>query len=307
MIDRHVIEAKSLVKSYGTYTAVNSMSFEVHPGEAFALLGPNGAGKSSLMRMMYCLSQATQGELFILGLNVRNHAKEIKSRIGVVPQDDGLDADFSVLDNLLLYARYFQIPEAVAKPRAHELLRMLRLHEYEESKVDTLSGGLRRRLTLARALLNQPELLFLDEPTTGLDPQARLFIWDYLGRMKKEGKTIVMTTHYMEEAEILCDRVAILDKGKILGIDSPAALIRAHAGQQVIEFGVKSEDINYYTKRLQLAAIDYQVIENRILTFLRDPMTSQDVMKIISSDNILIRKPCLNDVFLKLSGHQLRD
>ncbi|MCB0415203.1 MAG: ABC transporter ATP-binding protein, partial [Bdellovibrionales bacterium] len=229
------IEVRNLVKSYGQVVAVNKINFSINRGECFGIIGPNGAGKSSLLRMLYCTTLQDSGELYILGLNSRSSYSEIKGRIGVVPQDDGLDPDFTVLDNLLVYARFFGIPMAEAKSRAHRLLRILKLEEYEKYRCDQLSGGLRRRLSIARAMLNKPEVLFLDEPTTGLDPQARYFVWESIEALKKEKITILLTTHYMEEAEQSCDRIMIMDKGSIIGEGLPSQLIQNHVGSEIIE------------------------------------------------------------------------
>jgi lipooligosaccharide transport system ATP-binding protein len=306
-MSRVIVEAKGLRKTYLDHEVVSGLDFEIYRGECFGLLGPNGAGKSSTMKMMYGSTQITSGELFLLGLNVKNHAREIKGRIGIIPQEDGLDPDFSALDNLLVFSSYQFIPKKEAKERALQLLKMLRLEDHINSKVEHLSGGMKRRLTIARGLINNPDLLILDEPTTGLDPQARLFIWEYLRRLKNEGKTLILTTHYMEEAEFLCDRLAVIDKGMLLGLGTAKELVLQQVGHQVVEFAVKPEDINYFANRLKSEGYSYLVLESRIFVYLRDSQNSQDFLKIIASDSIVIRKPGLNDVFLKLAGHQLRD
>lgn len=298
---------KDVVKVYGDRRVVDGISLEIRRGECFGLLGPNGAGKTTTMKMMYGSALLTKGEMYVLGLNVKEHIREIKSRIGVVPQDDGLDPDFTVFENLLVFSSYHGVPAAQAREKAHELLKWLRLEEYADRAVETLSGGLRRRLTVARSLVNQPELLFLDEPTTGLDPQARLWIWDFFRDLKKEKASIVLTTHYMEEAEVMCDRLAIMDQGKILAIGSPADLIREHIGSEVVEFETKPQDLNYFLGRLKEHQLGYQVMNNTVSVLIRPGQDSRQAMSLVSGDRITLRRPSLNDVFLKLAGHQLRD
>lgn len=301
------IEAKGLTKKYGETKVVDGIHFEVQQGECFGLLGPNGAGKSSTMRMMYGLNPIQEGELFVLGMNMKTHSREVKTRIGVVPQEDGLDTEFSVLDNLLVYASYFQIGFEMALERSRHLLRLLKLDDSWQNPVETLSGGMKRRLTIARSLINNPELLFLDEPTTGLDPQARLFIWDILRKFKAEDKTVILTTHYMEEAEQLCDRIAIMDKGKILAMGQPSQLIKEFVGSQVVEIGMRPEDIPYYSRKLQMEKYDFMVLPNRILLFLKQAQPTENILSIVPSPEIAIRPSSLNDVFLRLAGHDLRD
>lgn len=301
------IEAKGLTKKFADKIAVDAIHFEVQRGECFGVLGPNGAGKSSTMRMMYGLSSINQGELYVLGMNMKTHAREVKARIGVVPQEDGLDVDFSVLDNLLVYASYHQIEFNQALERAKHLLRMMKLDEVWASPVEHLSGGMRRRLTIARSLINQPDVLFLDEPTTGLDPQARLFIWDLLRKFKAEEKTIVLSTHYMEEAEQLCDRLAIMDRGKILVIGSPGELIEKYVGSQVLEIGLKTEDIPYFSRKLSNDQYDFLPLENKIMLFLKEKAKPEKLLNIIPSQEITLRQASLNDVFLRLAGYELKD
>ncbi|MBK9322146.1 MAG: ABC transporter ATP-binding protein [Bdellovibrionaceae bacterium] len=307
MSQKIAVELKDLKKKYDETYVVNGINLEISKGECFGLLGPNGAGKSTAMKMMYCSVLVTSGELYVLGLNVKNNYREIKSRIGVIPQEDGLDTDFSVIENLLVYASYHEIPHKVALEKSQSLLRLMKLEEYKERSVDTLSGGMRRRLAIARGLINNPELLFLDEPTTGLDPQARLWIWDFIKHMKTENSTVILTTHYMEEAERLCDRVAIIDQGKILSIGKPADLILEHIGIEVVEFETNAVDLNYYLGRLRDSNYAYQVIQDTVIVLIKPSQDGRKVIELISSDKIFIRKPTLNDVFLKLAGHQLRD
>lgn len=301
------IEIKDLTKKYDDRIAVDGINLEIYKGECFGLLGPNGAGKSTTMKMMYCSALVSSGELYVLGLNVKKNFREIKSRIGVVPQEDGLDPDFTVLENLLVYASFHNIPVAEADLRAQALLRLMKLEEYQDRSVETLSGGMKRRLAIARGLINSPEVVFLDEPTTGLDPQARIWIWDFFKHLKSEKSTIVLTTHYMEEAEQMCDRVAIIDGGKILTVGKPRDLIRELIGKEVVEFDTNPVDLNYYLGRLRAEGFSYQVIKDTVSVLVKENQEGRRVVDLIASDKIYIRKPTLNDVFLKLAGHQLRD
>jgi lipooligosaccharide transport system ATP-binding protein len=301
------IEIKDLKKKYDDKIVVDGINLEIQKGECFGLLGPNGAGKTTTMKMMYCSALVTSGELYVLGLNVKKNYREIKSRIGVVPQEDGLDPDFTVLENLIVYSNYHNIPIKEAELKAQALLRLMKLEEYQDRSVETLSGGMRRRLAIARGLINSPELIFLDEPTTGLDPQARIWIWDFFKNLKSERSTVVLTTHYMEEAEQMCDRVAIVDNGKILTVGKPKDLINELIGKEVVEFDTNPVDLNYYLGRLRDAGYAYQVIKNTVSVLVKENQEGRKVVDLIASDKIFIRKPTLNDVFLKLAGHQLRD
>ncbi len=307
MSSQTAVEMKELTKKYDDKIVVNGISLEIQRGECFGLLGPNGAGKSTAMKMMYCSALVTSGELYILGLNVKKNFREIKGRIGVVPQDDGLDSDFNVLENLLVYANYHDIPTTIANGRAQQLLRLMKLEEHQDRAVDTLSGGMRRRLAIARGLINNPDLLFLDEPTTGLDPQARIWLWDFFKNLKIEKSTLVLTTHYMEEAETICDRVAIMDDGKILTVGAPKDLIAEHIGKEVVEFETNPIDLNYYLGRLRAAGYSYQVIKNTVQVLVKAHQEGRKTIDLFSSDKIYLRKPTLNDVFLKLAGRELRD
>lgn len=301
-----VIESRNLVKKYGSRKVVDRINFEVYQGECFGLLGPNGAGKTTLLRMICGSCKPTSGDLFVLGLDILKHAKQIKSRMGVVPQSDGLDPDFSVLDNLMVFSKYYGIPSNVAKERATELLRDMHLYDYATQHVNTLSGGLKRRLALCRSLIHRPELMILDEPTTGLDPQVRYYIWSQFEDMKEKGKTIFITTHYMEEASHLCDRIAIMDEGHLLDIGTPRELISTHIGDDVVEFTCNEVDLNYHLNRFgnQYA---YQILHNKLRLFLRAHQEPNELLKHILSENIIIRKPTLDDVFLKISGRDLRE
>lgn len=302
-----IIQAKNLVKKYDDKVVVDDLSFEVFKGECFGILGPNGAGKSTVMKLMYCSALLNSGELYVLDLNVKKNFRDIKSRIGVVPQDEGLDDDLSVFENLIVYASYHNIPKKDAASKAKALLRMMHLDEYADRSVQTLSGGMKRRLAIARGLVNNPELLFLDEPTTGLDPQARLWMWDFFNQIKREKSTLVLTTHYMEEAEVVCDRIAIVDNGKILAIGTPKELIRQHIGKEVVDFETNPVDLNYYLGRLKSAGYTYMVIKNNVQVLIQENQDGRKALELFASDRITLRRPTLNDVFLKLSGHLLRD
>ncbi|OYZ18265.1 MAG: ATP-binding protein [Bdellovibrio sp. 28-41-41] len=301
------IEAKNVVKKYSDFVALDGVSLDIKKGECFGLLGPNGAGKSTLMKLMYCQSLLTEGELYILGLNVKTNFREIKSKIGVVPQDNMLDEDFTLLENLKLFARYQQMEPSTVNEKIFHLLRLFKLEEFANHQIGQLSGGTQRRLCIARALIHSPDLLFLDEPTTGLDPQSRLWLWNFVKQMKDMAGTIIMTTHYIEEAEELCDRVAVIDHGKILAIDYPATLIKNHIGEEVVEFHSNSVDLNYYINRLKENKFEYQVYHNMVLVFIKPEQNSRILLEIIKSEKVTLRKPTLNDVFLKLAGYNLRD
>ena len=301
-----VIEARNLFKKYGDKTVVRGLNLEIRDGECFGLLGPNGAGKTSTMRMLYCASPITEGEVFVLGLNAKQQFTSVKARIGIVPQEDGLDPDFTVHDNLYLYGLYHSLAENVARERIAHLLQFMKLEEHKDYRVDKLSGGLRRRLTIARALLNEPKVLFLDEPTTGLDPNARLWIWDSLAAMKAQGRTLVLTTHYMEEAEQMCDRVGIMDHGQLLTMGEPKQLIREHIGREVVEFVVEPREQDYLVKRLT-GKYEFQNLNNRMRLFLKQGQEAKEALDFAPNKNVIIRPASLGDVFLKLAGYDLRD
>lgn len=300
------ISAVNLVKKFGDKKVVDGISFDVKEGECFGILGPNGAGKTSTFRMIYGSSRVTSGELFLMGLSSKIHIKKIKSIIGVVPQENGLDPDFSVLDNLLIYSSYLGIPKDRAELRCRELLRTIQLEDYSSRPVETLSGGMKRRLVIARALLNDPSVLLLDEPTTGLDPQARNWIWEELAGLKKKGKTLVLTTHYMEEAEALCDRILIMHKGRPVVEGKPHELIVDYIGREVVEFDVDPKEIEYYMAKIR-DRFDFQVMRNRLKIFVRGQTEPRDIIGEIPSRNIVVRKASLNDVFLRIAGHELSE
>lgn len=300
------VEAINLVKDYSDKRAVDGVSFQVKKGECFGLLGPNGAGKTSIFKMIYGSSQITRGDLFILGLNAKDNIAKIKSKVGVVPQENGFDPDFSVIDNLLVYASYFRVPKQKAKLRVRELLRWAKLDDYSFRPVESLSGGMKRRLALARAQINNPEAIFLDEPTTGLDPQARNWIWDEMKHKKRLGSTLILTTHYMEEAESLCDRIAIMNKGKVVAEGTPKNLIESHIGKEVVEFEIEPRELEYYIAKIRERYI-YQTMRNRLKLFIRPGGEVKDAIDLVSSSNIIVRPASLNDVFLKISGIELGD
>jgi lipooligosaccharide transport system ATP-binding protein len=302
-----VISAVDLTKTYGEVHAVDGISFEVAPGESFGLLGPNGAGKSTTMRMVGAVSTRTKGELTVLGLDPNEYGPEIRARLGVVPQQDNLDTELRVRENLLVYGRYFGLPRAVVAERADELLEFAQLADRGKAKVDDLSGGMKRRLTIARALINEPRILLLDEPTTGLDPQARHILWDRLFRLKERGTTLVLTTHYMDEAEQLCDRLVVIDKGRIMAEGSPASLIRQYSTREVLEVRFGSD--RNADAAVTLAGIGerIEVLPDRVLIYAHDgeaalvELTGRGLQPVTS----LVRRSSLEDVFLRLTGRSL--
>lgn len=302
-----VIAASSLTKKYKDFAAVDGISFEVAPGESFGLLGPNGAGKSTTMRMIGAVSTRTSGDLNILGLDPNQHGPEIRSQLGVVPQADNLDQELRVRDNLIVYGRYFGLPHKRVAKRADDLLEFAQLSDRAKSKVDDLSGGMKRRLTIARALINDPKILLLDEPTTGLDPQARHILWDRLFRLKEQGTTLVLTTHYMDEAEQLCDRLVVVDKGAIMAEGSPAELIRKHSSREVLEVRFGSERNAIVADAIAGTGDRIEVLPDRILIYSANgeaelvKLTEQGFEPITS----LVRRSSLEDVFLRLTGRSL--
>lgn len=304
-----LVVARSLRKGFAGFTAVDGIDFDVRAGEAFGFLGPNGAGKTSTMRMIACVSPVTSGELSVFGLDPRTHASEIKGRLGVVPQADNLDVELTVRENLLMYARYFDIPVHTARSRADALLDFVQLAERAASKVEPLSGGMKRRLTIARALVNEPDLILLDEPTTGLDPQARHLIWERLYRLKQEGATLLLTTHYMDEAEQLCDRLVVMDKGRIVAEGSPRALIEQHVTREVLEIRVDRDVRASLDGRLSRMAARIEELPDRIQLYADD---GEQVLEQVHAAGIvveraLVRRATLEDVFLRLTGRSLAD
>ncbi len=295
------------MKRYGEFAAVDGISFEVAPGESFGLLGPNGAGKSTTMRMVGAVSTRTSGDLAILGLDPDTHGPEIRSQLGVVPQADNLDAELRVRENLLVYGRYFGMPGRLVAKRADELLAFAQLEDKGKAKVDSLSGGMKRRLTIARALINDPRVLLLDEPTTGLDPQARHILWDRLFRLKEQGTTLLLTTHYMDEAEQLCDRLVVVDKGAIMAEGTPAELIRRYSSREVLEVRFGSDRNSEVAERFTGVGDRMEVLPDRVLVYSDDG--EAELVRITDAGfrpiTSLVRRSSLEDVFLRLTGRSL--
>jgi len=307
-----VISASNLVKAYKVkgkpdFLAVDGLSFEVAQGESFGLLGPNGAGKSTTMKMVGSVSTRTSGDLTILGLDPDQYGPEIRSRLGVVPQQDNLDGELNARENLYIYGRYFGLPGAVCSQKADELLAFAALEDKGKSKVDQLSGGMKRRLTIARGLINDPRILLLDEPTTGLDPQARHVLWDRLFRLKERGTTLLLTTHYMDEAEQLCDRLIVVDKGRIMAEGTPSSLIRQHSSREVLEVRFGSDRNQLIEPQLQGIGDRVEVLPDRVLIYAENgeralERVSERGLEPITS---LVRRSSLEDVFLRLTGRSL--
>ncbi|WFF00888.1 ATP-binding cassette domain-containing protein [Micromonospora sp. WMMD964] len=306
---RPLIQARGLVKRFGDFTAVDGIDVEVLSGEAFGFLGPNGAGKSSTMRMVGCVSPPTAGELRILGLDPVADGPAIRARLGVCPQLDNLDPELTVRENLTVYARYFGISRRAARERAAELLDFVQLTERADSKVEPLSGGMKRRLTIARALVNDPEIVLLDEPTTGLDPQARHLVWERLFRLKQQGVTLVLTTHYMDEAEQLCDRLVVMDGGRIVAEGSPRALIEQHSTREVVELRFAAESQEPFAGKLAGLGERVEVLPDRVLLYVSDGDSAVAEVTALGLNpaNVLVRRSGLEDVFLHLTGRTLVD
>ncbi|AEV82352.1 ABC transporter [Actinoplanes sp. SE50] len=304
-----LIHARGLIKRFGDFTAVDGIDVDVQRGEAFGFLGPNGAGKSSTMRMIGCVSPPTDGILEILGMDPRRDGPAIRARLGVCPQLDNLDVELTVRENLTTYARFFGIPRATARRRADELLDFVQLTERAGSKVEPLSGGMKRRLTIARALVNEPDLVLLDEPTTGLDPQARHLVWERLFRLKQQGVTLVLTTHYMDEAEQLCDRLVVMDGGRIVAEGSPRALIEQHSTREVVELRFATDDQGAYAGKLAGIADRIEVLPDRVLLYVADgdEALAEVGRRSLSPASALVRRSSLEDVFLQLTGRTLVD
>jgi lipooligosaccharide transport system ATP-binding protein len=299
-----VISAADLVKRFNGFTAVDHVSFEIGKGECYGFLGPNGAGKTTTMKMIQGVSPKTSGVLKVYGMGVEEHPREVKRLMGVVPQENNLDPDFTVLENLLVHARYYDIPRKKAWERASELLRFVQLWDKKDEKIEKLSGGMKRRLILARALMNNPGILILDEPTTGLDPQARHMIWDKITDLRKNGVTVVLTTHYMEEAAQLCDRVAIMDLGKIVVEGNPGDLVGKYIGSDVVEADNKPEVLTCLTEN----KVRYEVFGDRVHAFTDQPKKLvSKLMRRCQLEKVTVRHATLEDVFLKLTGRALRE
>ena len=304
-----LISARNLTKRFGELIAVNGIDFDVARGEAFGFLGPNGAGKTSAMRMIASVSPITSGTLRIFGKDPMRHGAEIRARLGVVPQADTLDLELTVRENLIIFARYFDLPWATGRKRADELLEFVQLNERAKDKVDDLSGGMKRRLTIARALINEPDLLLLDEPTTGLDPQARHLVWDRLYRLKQGGTTLVLTTHYMDEAEQLCDRLVVMDKGKIVAEGTPRALIEKYSTKEVLELRFRADEPPNIDHQLDGLAERMEVLPDRVLLYTPDGDAAMAALhdRGLRPESSLVRRGTLEDVFLRLTGRSLID
>ena len=304
MADAPLIEARDLTKLYGEFVAVDGIDFTVERGETFGFLGPNGAGKSSTMRMIGAVSPPTGGALRVLGLDPDRDGPAIRARLGVVPQDDNLDLELDVGENLHVYGRFFGLPRDVIRRRTDELLEFVQLADRRESRVDSLSGGMKRRLTIARALINDPELMLLDEPTTGLDPQARHALWDRLYRLKQRGVTLVLTTHYMDEAEQLCDRLVVMDRAKIVAEGSPRELIERFVEREVVElrFGEQNGRPSF-----DGLAGHVEVLQDRVVIGTDDGDAVVDAVHArgLAPETVLVRRSTLEDVFLRLTGRSL--
>jgi lipooligosaccharide transport system ATP-binding protein len=306
------VKASDLIKRYGDFTAVNGLDLEIRPGECFGFLGPNGAGKSTTMKMIYGRTPITSGELQVLGLDAKREMRTIKSRIGVIPQEDSLDPDFSVQENLLVYGRYFGLKGAPARQRAQELLEFVQLTEKANTNVEALSGGMKRRLVIARALMNRPELLILDEPSTGLDPQARHLVWSRMRTLKAQGVTLLLTTHYMDEAAQLCDRLVIVDKGRVLALGTPRELVERHAGAWALELRLAPEE---HATALQLAeriSSGHEAVGDLLVVYLPGQTEAESLTQELRSSGVPLqgyqaRPTTLEDVFLRLAGRTLQE
>ena len=305
-----LIHARDLTKRFGDFTAVDGIRFELHRGEAFGFLGPNGAGKSSTMRMIGCVSPPTSGELTILGMDSVRQGQAIRGRLGVVPQEDTLDVELTVRENLLIYGRYFGLPRDVITERTTRLLEFVQLTERAGDQVEPLSGGMKRRLTIARSLVNEPEILLLDEPTTGLDPQARHVVWDRLFRLKQQGVTLVLTTHYMDEAEQLCDRLVVMDGGRIAAEGSPRELIEAYSTPEVLELRFHPTEHDQAAEKLADVPADrMEILADRVLLYVPDGDRALAAARARGVEPLtsLVRRSTLEDVFLRLTGRRLED
>jgi lipooligosaccharide transport system ATP-binding protein len=304
-----LVHARDLTKRFGDFVAVDGVDFDVEAGEAFGFLGPNGAGKSSTMRMIGAVSPVTAGTLRVFGLDPDRDGAAIRARLGVVPQESNLDTELPVEENLRVYGRYFGLPHRVIRERIDGLLEFAQLSERRRDIVDHLSGGMKRRLIIARALINEPDVIILDEPTTGLDPQARHVLWDRLYRLKQQGVTLIITTHYMDEAEQLCDRLVVMDKGKIVAEGSPRELIRAYSTREVVElrFGVGDQDAA--VAELEGLAKRLEVLPDRVLLYTddADSLAHETHARGLRPESVVERRSTLEDVFLRLTGRTLVD
>src|SRR3954470_16233195 len=303
-----LVRARGLTKRFEDFTAVAGIDFDLYRGEAFGFLGPNGAGKSSTMRMIGCVSPPSGGELTILGLDPVRDGSAIRARLGVVPQEDTLDVELTVRENLLVYGRYFGLPRKVIRERTAALLDFVQLADRAADKVDPLSGGLKRRLTIARSLINEPEILILDEPTTGLDPQARHVVWDRLFRLKQRGVTLILTTHYMDEAEQLCDRLVVMDNGRFAAEGSPLDLIREYSTREVVELRFSGEAPKVDAGTFNGMVSRVEVLPDRVLFYTDDgDALVPHAHERLHPQSVLVRRSTLEDVFLRLTGRTLVD
>lgn len=302
-----LISARGLTKKFGALTAVDAIDFDVAKGESFGLLGPNGAGKSTTMRIISATSQRTSGTLSILGLDPEEHGPQVRAHLGVVPQQDNLDNDLTVSENLYIYGRYFGLSKPFIRGKIEELLTFAQLEEKRNVKVDALSGGMKRRLIIARALVSEPDILMLDEPTTGLDPQARHILWDRLFRLKEDGVTLVLTTHFMDEAEQLCDRLVVMDKGKIMAKGSPLQLIKSYATKEVLEVRFGSDRNKEVALKLRLMCDRMEELPDRILMYTNngEDLLEEILLAKLHPTTSLVRRSSLEDVFLRLTGRTL--
>lgn len=300
-----VIAACNIKKSFGAFTAVDDISFSVDKGMCFGILGPNGAGKTSTIRMIYGFSPLTSGDIFVFGLDIKKLYRKIKARIGVCQQDNTLDPDLTVIQNFEVFARYFNIDRKTALERASSLLKFFALEQRRGARATELSGGMVRRLVIARALINQPDLLILDEPTTGLDPQSRHQVWERLENLKKQGMTILLTTHYMDEAERLCDNLVIMDHGKILAQGSPQSLISEYTGENIIEVAEPEDDLRTFSREKKVRQED---LGHRLIIYAENGHELyQEICGRFAHKSCILRSATLEDVFLKLTGRELRE
>jgi lipooligosaccharide transport system ATP-binding protein len=304
-----LVKARGLTKKFDGFLAVDAIDFDIAKGKAFGFLGPNGAGKTSTMKMISTVSPITEGEMSVFGLDPRTQGRQIRQRIGVVPQEDNLDVELTVSENLYVYGRYHDMSRPEIRERIKELLDFAQLSDRADSPVEPLSGGMKRRLTIARALINDPELVILDEPTTGLDPQARHLLWDRLYRLKQRGSTLIITTHYMDEAEQLCDRLVVMDKAKIVAEGSPRGLIEEYAPREVVELRFADGHKEDAESNLEGLASRYEVLADRILLYTDDADDTQRgvVSRGLDPEQVLVRRSTLEDVFLRLTGRRLDD
>jgi len=304
-----LVQAIGLTKKFGDFVAVDSVDFDIAKGEAFGFLGPNGAGKTSTMKMITTVSPITEGTLTVFGLDPTTEGRAIRQRLGVVPQEDNLDLELTVAENLYIYGRYHDMDRRAILARIEELLEFAQLSDRAKSRVEPLSGGMKRRLTIARALINDPELVILDEPTTGLDPQARHVLWDRLYRLKQQGATLIITTHYMDEAEQLCDRLVVMDTGKIVAEGSPRQLIAQYAPREVVELRFAEGMVDEMAPKLEGVANRSEILADRIILYTDDAEATQHELtsREIHPEQVLVRRSTLEDVFLKLTGRRLID